>query len=520
MKRIYIVAFLFFWITLNLSVAQSCLKLVYSDEFESATIDQSKWSFEQQGPGWVNDELQNYTGNRTENARVENGSLILEARIDYYQGHKYSSARLHSNGKMSIHQGRMEFRAKLPGGKGTWPALWMMPSDIFRHATTCSAQTGWTQDCDAWPNSGEIDVMEYVGYDPGVIHGSAHTKNANFKSGGNFTSHINISNETDQFHTYAIEWRENTIEWFVDDQSYGLLNKPNDSWEDWPFDQPFYAIMNIAVGGSWGGAQGMDDAIFPVRMEVDYVRMYEFDTQGTQFPYQNTAAVIPGKFEAENYDKGCNGVAYSDIDGANVGGVYRNDGVDIESSEVTGITNVGWIDSEEWLEYTVNVTESDNYKVSLSSASESNGGNVTLNIDGAPVVSNLDLPVTGSWSTWQTTVVEDVFMAEGEHVFQIYINDGAFNLDYVDFTGIITGGAAYEQSSSKVLIFPTISDSKITLKGSELYQFDIFDLLGQRLITGDFDSETTVSIEDLEPGTYQIVLHSGQNHEIHKVIKR
>lgn len=520
MKRIYAFSLLIFSLTVDHALAQSCLKLVYSDEFESATIDESKWSFEQQGPGWVNSELQNYTGNRTENARIENGSLILEARIDYYQGHKYSSARLHSNGKMSIHQGRMEFRAKLPGGRGTWPALWMMPNDIFRHATTCSAQTGWTQDCDAWPNSGEIDVMEYVGYDPGVIHGSAHTKNANFKSGGNFTSHINISNETDQFHTYAIEWRENTIEWFVDDQSYGLLNKPNDNWEDWPFDQPFYAIMNIAIGGSWGGAQGMDDAIFPVRMEVDYVRMYEFDTQGTQIPYQNATAVIPGKVEAENYDEGCNGVAYSDIDGSNVGGAYRSDGVDIENSPTTGITNVGWIDSDEWLEYSINVSKSDDYKVSLQTASETNGGIVTINVDGTPVITNLALPVTGSWATWETTTVDNVFISEGEHILQVYVNDGAFNLDYLDIQGVIASNLSSEQSDFGAKVFPTVSTSTITIKGNDSYHYEIYDMVGQRLLSGHFSTETKVSIQDLDSGTYQIVLHSGQNHEIHKVIKR
>ena len=250
--------------------------LIWADEFDvDGAPDRDKWSFETQGPGWVNDELQAYVGDRSENVRVEGGRLIVEARRDFYDGNEYTSARLFSAGKGDFAQARIEVRAKLPAGRGTWPAIWMMPTDVFRYATTCSAQSGWTAGCDAWPNSGEIDIMEYVGHDPGVVHASVHCAAYNWPAGTQKTATTQVSSPSDSFHNYAVEKRPDRLDVYVDDVRYFSYEKQGDAWETWPFTEPFHVILNLAVGGVWGGVKGVDPDAFPQRMEVEYVRVYE-----------------------------------------------------------------------------------------------------------------------------------------------------------------------------------------------------------------------------------------------------
>ena len=234
-------------------------QLVWQDEFDGPGIDFSKWSFEVQGPGWVNNELQNYTNNRWENARVENGHLVIEARRDWFNGHEYSSARLKTQGKASWTYGRFEASIKLPGGWGTWPAFWMMPDNQSR----------------GWPACGEIDIMEEVGYDQDTIHATTHSKLYNWKSSSQRTATKYVSGVTTGYHTYAIEWYPDHIDAFVDGQKY--FTSPNDNTGDdaWPFNKNFHIILNLAVGGDWGGAQGVDPNIWPRQMLVDYVRVYK-----------------------------------------------------------------------------------------------------------------------------------------------------------------------------------------------------------------------------------------------------
>jgi beta-glucanase (GH16 family) len=233
--------------------------LVWADEFDrDGPPDPAKWSFEVQPPGWVNDELENYT-DRAENAHVEGGHLVIEARRDSYGGHTYSSARLHTAGKADLLYGRIEVRAKLPQGRGTWPAIWMMPTDNHY---------GW------WPQSGELDIMEHVGHDPGVVHASAHTAKYYWKNNNQKTATIVVSDFATAYHLYSLEWYFDHVDAFVDDIKYFTFSDEHSGWEAWPFDQRFHVILNVAIGGVWGGAQGVDDAIFPQRMEIDYVRLY------------------------------------------------------------------------------------------------------------------------------------------------------------------------------------------------------------------------------------------------------
>jgi len=241
-------------------------RLVWSDEFNYEGLpDASKWSYDVGGHGWGNKELQYYTDKRKENARVENGNLVIEARRDSWEGHKYTSARVVSKGKGDWTYGRFEVKAKLPSGRGTWPAIWMLP-------------TGW--EYGRWPNSGEIDIMEHVGFDPDVIHVSVHTKSYHHSINTQKSSKIEVKHARNDFNVYAVEWTPEEIRGFVNEQHFFTfknerLTKPAADFKQWPFDKPFHLLLNIAVGGMWGGQKGVDESIWPQRMEVDYVRVYQ-----------------------------------------------------------------------------------------------------------------------------------------------------------------------------------------------------------------------------------------------------
>jgi beta-glucanase (GH16 family) len=234
-------------------------RLVWQDEFDGSGIDESKWSYEVQRPGWVNHELQNYTYRRGENARVEGGHLVIEGRRDWFNGHEYSSARLKTAGHASWRYGRIEARMQLPGGWGTWPAFWMMPDNMSR----------------GWPACGEIDIMENVGYDENRIHSTTHSQKYNWKGVQQRTASIVSSGVTSGYRVYAVEWYPDRIDAFVDGTKYFTSWNEYSGDDAWPFDKNFHVILNLAIGGDWGGAQGVDPNTFPRRLLVDYVRVYQ-----------------------------------------------------------------------------------------------------------------------------------------------------------------------------------------------------------------------------------------------------
>ena len=235
-------------------------KLVWSDEFNYQGLpDSSKWNYDIGGDGWGNNEAEFYTGKRLENARVENGNLIIEAKKENWQNKNYTSARLVTKGKGDWSHGRIEVRAKLPKGRGSWPAIWMLGSKTPLN----------------WPDDGEIDIMEHVGYDPGVIHASTHCKKYNHIIHTQKTATINVPDFADAYHIYAVEWDAEKLSIFVDDKKYFSIVNEHTGYEAWPFSQPMHLLLNIAVGGNWGGQKGVDDSIFPIQMLVDYVRVYQ-----------------------------------------------------------------------------------------------------------------------------------------------------------------------------------------------------------------------------------------------------
>jgi beta-glucanase (GH16 family) len=236
-------------------------KLVWSDEFNYKGLpDTTKWSYDVGGHGWGNNELQYYTKARPENARVEKGNLIIEARKEEFQRKNYTSARLVSKNKGDWKYGRIEVRARIPHGKGIWPAIWMLPTD-------------WKYG--GWPHSGEIDIMEFVGHMPDSVFGSIHTGAFNHAIHTQKTKGLYFKDLADAFHNYSIEWKEDKIKFLVDGKEYLEFKNDGGGSEHWPFDQAFHVILNIAYGGNWGGQHGVDDSILPQQMLVDYVRVYQ-----------------------------------------------------------------------------------------------------------------------------------------------------------------------------------------------------------------------------------------------------
>lgn len=233
-------------------------KLFWGDEFNYKGLpDSKKWSYEE---GFIrNQEAQYYTKERKENARVEDGVLVIESRKEEYKKGKYTSASLHTKGKAEWRYGRVEVRAKLPTGKGMWPAIWMLGVDI--------GNVGW-------PTCGELDIMENVGYDPNTVHANIHTRAYNHVKGTNKGAKITVEKPYEDFHVYAMEWFEDHIDFYLDGKQYFSFKNEKTGNDVWPFDKPHYLILNAAIGGSWGGQKGIDDGIFPQKYLIDYVRVY------------------------------------------------------------------------------------------------------------------------------------------------------------------------------------------------------------------------------------------------------
>lgn len=240
-------------------------ELVWSEEFDYTGLpDSTKWSYDVgKGPndnGWGNWELQYYTEKRKENVWVDDGILTITARKEKYEGMDYTSVRLVTRGKGDWLYGRFEIRAKICTGVGTWSAIWMLPTD-------------W--EYGNWPMSGEIDIMEHVGYSENDIFATAHTEKQNGMIKTQISGKIGVPTCYDEFHDYVLEWEPDEFRVYVDDRHY--YTHPNDGkgYENWPFDKRFYLILNLAVGGSWGGEHGVEEDIWPRTMEVDYVRVYQ-----------------------------------------------------------------------------------------------------------------------------------------------------------------------------------------------------------------------------------------------------
>ncbi|WP_427453214.1 glycoside hydrolase family 16 protein [Litorimonas sp. WD9-15] len=239
------------------------LSLVWADEFEGDRLDRTRWAFDQHRnrAGWYNNERQYYG---PDNVRVEDGQLHIDIRQERPSGasddggQTYTSARLHTKGLAAWQYGRVEARVKVPCGTGLWPAVWMLPEAGGK-----------------WPDGGEIDIMEYVGFQPDTFHATVHTRDYNHAQGTEVGAKIDQPGACDRFHTHRLDWTADAITVSLDDTPYFTYLNDGAGPGSWPFDQPFHLLLNVAVGGDWGGREGIDPEIFPATMSVDYVRIYQ-----------------------------------------------------------------------------------------------------------------------------------------------------------------------------------------------------------------------------------------------------
>ncbi|MEM0898141.1 MAG: carbohydrate-binding protein [Verrucomicrobiota bacterium] len=382
------------------TISQAEWTMIWNDEFDGdGPIDQTKWNFESFEPGANNNELQKYTHNRIENCRRQNGILILEGRRDWWYDagngntYEYTSARIQTAGKFNTKYGKIEMRAQLPWANGAWPAFWMMPQHSLYGG---------------WPDSGEIDIMEYVGWDNDIAHVNAHTKDRNFLLGTNYGWSGWVANQETAYHTYTVEWWYDRMDFYIDGiWRYGFTNEDT-GWGDWPFNSEFFIILNHAIGGDWGGLQGIDTGAYDVAGDnfgvgyfVDWVRAYKWD-----WPDHD----IPAHVEAEHYED------------------YNGDIREQKCTDVGGGWNVGFIDDVEYMQYKFNIPASGWYQVDYRVASDTGGGILTLGRGGTDI-RQTPVPDTGGWQNW-ITLSEVVWLEAGSQTLDIYATIGGWNINH------------------------------------------------------------------------------------------
>ena len=648
--------------------------LIWHDEFDGVGHpDSSLWNYDTGGDGWGNEELQYYTERRLKNARVENGRLIIEAHQEYYRGNDYTSARLTTKNTGDWVYGRMEVRAKLPAGRGTWPAIWMLP-------------TQWIYGDGSWPDNGEIDIMEHVGYDEGTIHGTIHTDAYNHMAGTQRSGQIEVPDATEIFHVYAIEWTQSEIRWYVDDELYYTYENGGSGWRVWPFDHPFHMLLNVAIGGTWGGAEGVDNSIFPVQMEMDYVRIYQTADQigglikgpdqlvsrqkgvsfstpvreaqsyqwnvpedaritsaanerevtvdwgcqsgevscsivtsdsvyeathpvavtaaqiegprfynenddpvsfsvpemdqttfqwelpeggtfvsgegthavqvdwpdradsitlqitndcgeqtishvvwapGTQYPYPDPEEplLLPDTIDPTLYDYGGEGVAYHDLSSRNEGdGIRQDEGVDTESED-QGHGSIGYINTGEWLEYSIRLEKELSAKVILRMASAvETSGSVDVLVNGETVASGIQARNTGKWDRFEEFESNTITLTPQDTLLRLEFNGGNFNLGRVIIQEVET---AVDQppAGQRLRLYPNPAGDMLHVDSEQdLEYLVIYDLTGKLVQSVKIDGierHHRLNLQSLSPGMYLIRIGLGDKEsQTHKIIKK
>ena len=403
--------------------------LVWSDEFNGANgtaPNPNYWAYDTGQTGWGNNELENYT-NSTANCYQDGaGHLAIKAVLS---GGNYTSARIKTLGLFSLEYGRLEASMQIPKGAGLWPAFWSL---------------GTNEPSVGWPVCGEIDAMESAGANTYQVFGHIHgpqsgTLDGDYNNGagigGTFTGPAGTDFSTG-FHLYAVDWSPNLVQWSVDGTVYETLAPSNLSGsQSWVFNnQPFFIIMNLAVGGNLGGTP--DPSVFPQAMLVDYVRVY--NTAST--PTGGTAAPVPGVVDADVWDAGGEGCAYVAVPGVSTEGCSDTSG----NGACVNQTQPG-----EWLQYTVNVATTSSYRVDVRVASAVAGGNFHFAVDGVDCgISGDQFPVytvpdTGADQAWTTVTVPAVNLTAGTHLVRLQLDAPAYGGSTIgnfnDFTFTMLG---------------------------------------------------------------------------------
>lgn len=451
--------------------------MIYNDEFNTDGLpDATKWTVDPRPKGWINGEQQVYTDTTHDNIRIKNGNLIIKGRKDFPTANTnepWSSGRLISQGKMDFTYGKVEVKAKLPRARGSWPAIWLMP--------TTSAYGGW-------PKSGELDIMEHVGNNFGTVLSTVHTQNNNWTNGGHLSGSLLLPDVDTVFHVYGLEWTPDSLRFTYDSTKCYTYANPQTDWKDWPFDQQFYVILNVAIGGGMGGT--ITEADWPDSMTVDYVRIYQ---KGLGTPVLDTVIVspstlsfVPGKtqqYTAKALDQNgrpmtitpvwsitgngntitANGLATLDTTGkvsatATVNGVtvsgsadmtvratnYKPIPVKIEAenfdnsnsccteptADTGGGTDVSYIGSGTWFDYDLTVPDSASYRIQFRVA-VSTASSIKI-MDDTTTLQTVNLPASGGWQNWITVTSAPLTFTPGHKTIRIYSNASGFNFNWLN----------------------------------------------------------------------------------------
>lgn len=452
--------------------------MIFDDEFSTDGVpDVSKWKVDPQPKGWINGEQQVYTDTTHDNARVRNGNLVITGKKDFPNGNTtepWSSARLITQGKMDFLYGKVEVRAKLPRAKGSWPAIWLMPT---------SSAYG------AWPKSGELDVMEHVGNNFGTVLSTVHNQNHNWTNGGQVSASKVIPDVDTVYHVYSMEWSADSIEFKYDNLHVLTYPNPHTDWKDWPFDQKFFLILNVAIGGGMGGT--IAEGNWPDSMLVDYVHIYQ---KGLGTPVLDTVNItpatltfLPGKtqqYTAKALDQ--NGFAMNitpvwSITGtgnsitaaglatlhdsatitatATVNGItktavayaaprpvtYKPIPAKIEAeqfgnsnsccteatADAGGGLDVSYIGTGTWFEYDINVPDSNNYRIQFRVAANT-ASSLNILLDSV-TLQTVTLPASGGWQTWETVTSLPIKLGPGNKTIRIQANKDGWNFNWLRF---------------------------------------------------------------------------------------
>lgn len=491
--------------------------LIFEDQFNGTGVpDLTKWTVDPRPKGWINGEQQVYTDTSYDNARVRNGSLVITGKKDYPNYNTtepWSSARLITRNKVDFKYGKVEVRARLPRAKGSWPAIWLMPT---------------TDTYGAWPKSGEIDIMEHVGNNFGTVLSTVHTQNNNWTNGGHLSASKLIPDADTVFHVYALEWSEDSLHFTYDGVKCYTYVNPKTDWKDWPFDQKFHIILNVAIGGGMGGA--ITEAHWPDSMLVDYVRVYQ---KGLGTPMLDSIVVSPAnrafvagrkyQYTAKIFDQNdfpmnltpvwsitgtgntitTGGLATIQSEGViTATAIYNGDTLSATANAIiraanyksiparieaeafdysnttrtepaldtSGVLNVSFIGSSSFMEYDIQAPWTGSYRLQLRVAV--NTASTVKVMMGDTLLTTMKLPASGGWQNWITVTSEPFQLPGGKRTLLIQSATSGWNFNWLkviratdvslsridvtpDSTSVFVGGkkpfkaAAYGSDSSR-----------------------------------------------------------------------
>jgi beta-glucanase (GH16 family) len=524
--------------------------LIFDDEFNGAGLpDLTKWTVDARPKGWINGEQQVYTDTSYDNARLRNGSLVITGKKDYPNYNTtepWSSGRLITQNKVDFRYGKVEVRAKLPRAHGSWPAIWLMPT---------SSVYG------AWPKSGELDIMEHVGNNFGTVLSTVHTQNNNWTNGGHLTASKFIPDVDTVFHVYALEWSEDSLRFTYDGVKCYTYVNPKTDWKDWPFDQKFHVILNLAIGGGMGGA--ITDANWPDSMQVDYVRVYQ---KGLGTPVLDSMVVTPAnrayvsgrkfQYTAKIFDQNdfpmtlppvwsitgagntitASGLATISSPGvitatatyngdtlsasanasvrpANYKPVparieaeafdYSNTCCTEAAQDTSGVLDVSYIGSTSFMEYDIQAPWTGSYRLQLRVAV--NSASTVKVMMGDTLLTTIKLPASGGWQNWITVTSAPFQMPGGKRTLLLQSASSGWNFNWLQVI------RATDVSLSRIVVTPDSTSLfagarkqfKAAAYGSDSSRFDLPFTWSVPSKGGVMDTKGVITASDT-PGLYQV----------------